>query len=100
MTTATKDREVKQKRLAGMEATPLEAACEKFIENKIEQAELKKERDELSGQILIEMKKVGKDRLILSHGGENYSFEIVHGEDNLSCKKETRTPAPKEDDGE
>lgn len=100
MTAATKERETKQPRLEGMEATPLEKACEDFIENKIEQAELKLEREGLSEKILIEMKKVGKDRLVISHSGENFSFEIVQGEDALSCKKETRGHAAKQDQKE
>lgn len=96
MTTDAPERTSKQSRLPGMEATALEKACEDFIENKIEQAELKIERDELSQKILVEMEKAGKDKLIISHSGENYSFEVVHGEDNLSCKKETRTPQQRE----
>jgi len=100
MTTApplTTEKEPAQNRLPGMEATPLEKATEIFIENKIKIAELKKERDELSNKILIEMKKEDKQSLVISHAGDNFLFEILIGEDRLACKKETRSPVAKEE---
>ena len=98
MVTATKENEPKQNRLKGMEATSLEKATEVFIENKIELAELKVQRDELADKILIEMKKEKRTSLVISHDGENFSFEIIPGEDRITCKKETRSPVRPEGD--
>jgi hypothetical protein len=90
MTTATK--EPKQKRLSGMEHSELEKAAELFVENKERVAELKIEREQLAEKIIIEMKKSGKNHLVITAAGENYSFEVIPGEERLSCKKETRSP--------
>lgn len=98
MTTQTKERELKQPRLDGMEPTKLEELCEKYVENKIHQANLKLERDQLSKDILTEMHVEKRERIVISNGGENYSFEIVIGEDGISCKKETRSPRPNKDE--
>ena len=98
MTTATKEKEPKQGRLDGMKATALEKATEVFIENKIELAELKVERDSLAEKILTEMKKEKRTSLVISHDGENFSFEIIPGEDRITCKKETRSPVRPEGD--
>ena len=87
-------REAKQNRLPGMEATALEKAAESFIEIKNEQAELKLERDDMEKQILVEMKKANQQKFVVSHAGENYSFELIKSDESLTCKKETRTPKP------
>lgn len=97
MTTATATKpKPKQGRL--IDPTPLEEATEKFVDLKIEQAEIKLQLEEYGNRVLAEMKKEKRDKLTIAHEGLRFTFEIVPGEDRLSCKKETREPATKENE--
>jgi hypothetical protein len=71
--------------------THLSKAVDSFIENKVEMAELKVEKQEIEDKILIEMKKEGRDLMSIPHDGETYIFEIVKGEDKLRCAKTSKT---------
>lgn len=75
-------------------ATPLMEAAQKFVDLKNTIAEKKVELDEVKDKILIEMSKEDKETLIVTVGGDNYFFEVKHGEDDLRCVKQTRQPLP------
>ena len=90
MPSAVKDKP-KQQRL--IDPTPLEDATDKFVDLKIEQADIKLKLDEYGTRVLAEMKKEKRDKLTITHDGLRFTFEIIIGEDRLSCKKETREPA-------
>lgn len=74
--------------------TPLMEAAQNFVDLKNEIAEKKAELDEMKDKILIEMSKEGKETLLVTVGGDNYFFEVKHGEDDLRCVKQTRQPLP------
>lgn len=71
----------------------LRLACEDFIKNKQAIATLKLDSNGKAEKIIIEMKKIGRSSIILSEGGDNWRFDVIHSEDKLSCRKETRQPA-------
>ena len=80
-----------QERLPGI-SNELEKAIDKFIDNKTEIADLKLEQEKLTEAIIVEMKKDGKTSVKVSHGGENYVFKVLKGEDDLRVAKVTKTP--------
>lgn len=73
--------------------TPLSKAVDDFIDNKIEIGQLKESQVELEEKILIEMKKEGRELLTVTHGGEQWEFEVLHNQEKLRCAKKTKTPA-------
>jgi len=72
--------------------TPLSKAVDDFIDNKIEIGELKESQSELEDKILIEMKKEGRDLMTVTHGGEQWEFEVLEESTKLRCAKKTKTP--------
>ncbi|KKN10508.1 hypothetical protein LCGC14_1035930 [marine sediment metagenome] len=96
MTTATKPKP-KQQRL--IDPTPPEEVTDKYVDLKIEQAEIKLNIEEVGDRVLAEMKKEKRDKLTIAKDGLRFTFEIIIGEDRLSCKKETREPATSANEG-
>jgi hypothetical protein len=86
-----KKKTAKQLSIPGTD-TELSKVVEKFVENKIEMAELKVEKDEIQDKLMIEMKKAGKTLLKIEHAGENWIVELLSSEEKIRCAKETKTP--------
>lgn len=87
----------KQLLMEGVKTDLMEAA-QRFVEIKNNIAELKIDLNQQQEKILIEMKKEGRDTLVVTVGGENYFFEVKHNEDQLRCIKQTKSPVIKEEE--
>jgi hypothetical protein len=75
--------------------TPLGDAARKFAAIKEEIAERKARCNEVEEQVLDEMEKDGRERLIVTAGSDNYEFTIKTSRKRVRCVKLTRQPLPK-----
>lgn len=78
-----------------MPETPLGKVATTFVDVLRDIANLKLKKKEAGEAVLEQMRKDGRERLVITVNTDNYLFEIKHGVDELVCQKQTRSPIPK-----
>lgn len=78
--------------------SPLGEAAEVFIDALIGVADAKQAVKEIGDKVIIELEKSGRSSLLITHGGDNYLFEVKKGEKKLRCVKKNRQPKKSDED--